>query len=164
MSERWIFNASPVILFARIDALDIISKLANAVVPDAVIDEVRAGEPEDPSAHFGLAFAEKRRVSNLAIPPSIAHWDLGSGESQVISHAIQSSAWAVLDDLAGRRCAKVHQIPVIGSLGIVLRAKRKGLIGTAAPWIRKLKAAGMYIDDHLVRTVLATLGEASEKP
>ena len=160
MSEAWVLNASPLILFARINRLDIIDQLANPIViPDAVIDEIRAGEAEDPSARLGLAFAQTRRTSNLTVSSSVAHWDLGSGESQVIAHAIQIAAWAVLDDLAARRCATAHQIPVVGSLGIILRGKRKGLFGSAAPWITKLRAAGMYLDDHLVQQVLASIEE-----
>lgn len=49
MSEAWVVNASPLILLARIDRLDIIERLVPAIlVPHAVIDEVRAGQEKDP--------------------------------------------------------------------------------------------------------------------
>src|SRR5437870_2580243 len=143
VSETWVLNAFPIILFARVDGLDLIHRLAaKLTVPQAVITEVRAGEPDDPFARAALSFGESYRTDDLPVPDGVAHWDLGSGETQVIVHALHAPAWAVLDDLAARRCAATHQIPVIGSIGIVLRAKSKGLVDAAAPWIEKLKAAG----------------------
>ena len=144
MNERWVLNASPLILFARVNRLDLVEKLSTqAIVPDAVIDEIRAGEADDPSANAGLSFAQSRRVPNVLLPDTVTHWDLGSGESQVIAHALQGSNWAVLDDLAARRCAATLQIPVLGSIGIVLRAKRAGLLASAAPLMTQLKTSGM---------------------
>ena len=143
-----------------IKRFDLIEKLAaQAVVPDAVIAEIRAGEADDPSASAGLSFAQPRRISNISLPDSVAHWDLGSGESQVIVNALQGSNWAVLDDRAARRCAARHQVPVVGSIGIVLRAKRSGLVPAAAPVIAQLKTAGMYASDEFVRALLASIGE-----
>jgi len=160
VSDVWILNASPVILFARINRLDLIGQLAaRVVVPDAVISEIRAGEADDPSSRVALDFVEPCHAADLRVPDNIAPWDLGPGETQVIAQAIHASAWAVLDDLAARRCAATHKIPVIGSLGIILRAKRKGIIENAAPWIMKLKFAGMYLDETLIQKVLTEFGE-----
>jgi predicted nucleic acid-binding protein len=71
------------------------------------------------------AFAQPCRASNLGLTASVVHWDLGAGESQVISQAIQTGAWTVLDDLAARRCAAAHQIPIVGSLGIIYEPSAK---------------------------------------
>ena len=160
MSNRWVLNASPLILFARVERLDLIETLTpQAIVPDAVIDEIRAGATDDRSASAALAFAQSRRATNLAVLESVLHWDLGAGESQVIAHALHGSDWAVLDDLAARRCAATHQIRVIGSIGIVLRAKRSGLVEAAAPLLLKLKFAGMYAAEDFIQSVLASVGE-----
>ena len=45
-------------------------------------------------------------------------------------------------------------IPVVGTLGVVLRGKKRGLVDSAAEIIRALRQAGLYIDDKFVRTVL----------
>jgi predicted nucleic acid-binding protein len=51
VSEAWVVNASPLILFSRIARLDLIERLAPAIlVPDAVIEEVRVGEHKDRTA------------------------------------------------------------------------------------------------------------------
>ena len=45
MSEAWVVHASPLILFSRIARLDLIERLAPAIlIPNAVIEEVRAGQ------------------------------------------------------------------------------------------------------------------------
>ena len=90
---------------------------------------------------------------------SLASWDLGLGESQVIEHSIGGSRWAVLDDRAARRAAAAHNVPVIGTLGIVLRSKQKRLIESARPLVSELVAAGMFLDDEFANRILASVGE-----
>jgi predicted nucleic acid-binding protein len=160
VSEAWVVDASPLILFARVGQLDLLKGAAPAIlVPHAVIEEVRAGRERDSTAETALAWAEGYRVDDLALPPSIEHWDLGGGESQVIAHGVLGSRWVVLDDRAGRRCAEAHGVPVIGSVGIVLRCKRHGLIEKAGPVLRGLMDAGMFLDSQLLQHLLDSLGE-----
>jgi predicted nucleic acid-binding protein len=129
------------------------------LIPNAVIDEVRVGGHKDPTATAALEWAAKYRVEDVGVITSIEHWDLGPGESQVIAHCIRGSRWAVLDDRAARRCAAAHNVPVIGTLGIVLRLKEKRLIESARPLVSELVAAGMFLDDEFVNRVLASVGE-----
>jgi predicted nucleic acid-binding protein len=87
VSEAWVVNASPLILFSRIARLDLIERLAPAIlVPDAVIEEVRVGEHKDRTAATAVEWAERFRVADISVATSIEHWDLGLGESQVIAH------------------------------------------------------------------------------
>jgi len=160
VSEAWVVNASPLILFSRIGRLDLIERLAPSIlIPDAVIEEVRTGQDKDRTAGAALAWAERYRVQDVTVPTSIEHWDLGSGESQVIAHSVGTSRWAVLDDRAARRCAQAHGILVIGSLGVVLRSKKNGNIDYARPLIEHLIDAGMFMDDEFIDRVLDSVGE-----
>jgi predicted nucleic acid-binding protein len=142
VSEAWVVNASPLILLARIDRLDIIERLVPTIlVPHAVIDEVRAGQEKDPTAARALDWAAEYRVTDIGIAAEIEHWDLGLGEAQVIAHCLAGSRWAVLDDRAARRCAAAHRVPVIGTLGVVLRAKQHRQIESARPLVKELIAS-----------------------
>ena len=152
-------NASPVILFSRIGRLDLIERLAAAIlIPNAVIDEVRAGQRRDPTSAAALKWAEQYRIADVTVPASIEHWDLGAGESQVIAHCVGAPRWAVLDDRAARRCAVTHRITLIGSLGIVLRAKNQRLTDRSRPLIADLTRAGMVVDEF-IRRILADVAE-----
>lgn len=160
MSEAWVVNASPLILLTRINRLDLIERLATGVaVPDAVITEVRTGHHKDSTAGRALEWAQTYRVPDLPLAASVEHWDLGAGESQVIAHCISQPRWAVLDDLAARRCAAAHGIQTIGTLGIVLRAKARRQIDLARPLVEALRAAGMFLDDRFMNDALAQVGE-----
>ena len=160
MSEAWVVNASPLILFARISRLDLIKRLAPRIlIPNAVIEEVRAGQHKDGTAASALGWAERYRVEDIGAVASIEHWDLGSGESQVIAHCVGASRWAVLVDRAARRCAVAHNVPIIGTLGVVIRSKENRLIERARPLVKELIAAGMFLDDEFVERILASIGE-----
>ena len=78
----------------------------------------------------------------------------------MISLAVrQKAARVVLDDLEARRCASSMSIRVIGSLGIVVMAKQKGLIAQAKPVIERLLQGGLYLDEGLVVKALGMVGE-----
>lgn len=121
----------------------------------AVITEIRAGHHKDSTAQRAIAWAQTYRVQDLPLAASVEHWDLGAGESQVIAHSIGRARWAVLDDLAARRCAAAHDIRTIGTLGIVLRAKTNQYIDRARPLVEALRAAGMFLDDRFMNDALA---------
>ena len=85
------------------------------------------------------------------IPATIAAWRLGAGEASVLALAAEHPGTeAIIDDLAGRKCAASLNIPVRGTLGIVLVAKGRGLIPKARPIIEEMMIAGL----HLARQVM----------
>lgn len=160
MSEAWVVNASPLILLSRIGRLDLIERLAPvALVPAAVIDEIRDGEHKDRTAATALEWATGHRIEDVPVMTSIERWDLGLGEAQVITHCIGRSRWAVLDDRTARDCAAAHNVPAIGTLGIVLRSKKDRQIEAARPLVKELIAAGMFLDDEFADRALASIGE-----
>lgn len=99
-------------------------------------------------------------VAPVEVSTRVRAWDLGPGETSVLSWA-QSHAGcvAIIDDLAGRRCAEVLEIPLIGTLGLVLKAKRIGQISAARPLLAKLRKAGMYLSDRILEPALHMVGE-----
>lgn len=67
----------------------------------------------------------------------------------------------MLDDRMARRCISAHGLQMIGSLGMILRAKKFGLIDAVRPWVCKLKDEGMYVDVDLVERSLLAIGEGN---
>ena len=50
MSSRWVVNASPIILLAKVGQVELLPKLAGElVVPAAVVAEIEAGPASDPA-------------------------------------------------------------------------------------------------------------------
>jgi predicted nucleic acid-binding protein len=153
-SRRFIVNASPVIFLTQIQALPLLKDLAGEVIiPTAVRHEVLAGAGYHDSL-VPVEFPSWIIVRpDLLLPPEVSGWDLGAGESQVLVHAAMSAdCEAVLDDLQARRCARGLGILTTGTLGIILRAKRVGLISTARPLIEDLLREGLYLSRAVVES------------
>jgi predicted nucleic acid-binding protein len=130
------------------------------VVPAAVVHEVTVRKEESALIAF-LETANPLQIQpDGELRPEVLAWDLGSGESQAISMAARlGAARVVLDDLEARRCASSMNIRVIGSLGVVIMAKQKGLITEAKPVVERLLRVGLYLDDGLVAKALGMVGE-----
>ncbi|NEP51868.1 MAG: DUF3368 domain-containing protein [Moorea sp. SIO3C2] len=92
-----------------------------------------------------------RRVAIDAVAPVVAAWDLGKGESQVLSLCIQTPNFAaIVDDRAARRCAQSLGIITLGTGGLLILAKRRGLITSVSPRIQALRDAGLWLSDSIV--------------
>jgi predicted nucleic acid-binding protein len=87
--EIWIINASPLILLGKLGRTDFLERLARQViVPQAVFREIAAGATGDVAMEVALGWAATRVQDDILVPPSISAWDLGAGESQVLSHCL----------------------------------------------------------------------------
>ncbi len=155
-----VIDSSPLILLGKIRQLELLERLvAKIIVPETVLEEIRIGADKDSAARTTMAWVKPCLVADIAIPSSIVAWDVGPGESQVIAHCLLGHYRAVLDDGKARACASSHSVPLIGTLGMILRAKRKGLIPSARSIVERLLAAGSFMDLELVEKALADIGE-----
>lgn len=161
MPERWVLNASPIISLARVDCANLLFSIPDeAVVPQAVFDEVMAG-PETDAARVFLQSKESVILPNES-SSEITAWDLGSGETAVLSFALANPNYvAILDDAAARKCANSFSIPVKGTLAVVLLAKQKNMISSAADVLRSLRSAGFHLDDRVIQKALKDIAGES---
>ena len=84
-----------------------------------------------------------------------------AGEAEAIALAKEMHADRLLiDERKGRRLALAEGIHVIGLVGVVLLAKRKGRILSARVVMDRLvNEAGVYLDPELVNSALQSVGE-----
>lgn len=156
-----IVNASPLIFLSKSGYLNLLQCAGEEVlVPDPVAQEIRRRGPGDITAR-ALEETPWLRVAQIpAVPTLIQAWDLGPGESAVLSLAYgQPGTEVIIDDLAARRCAASLGIPVRGTLGLVLIAKRQGSIEKARPVVERLLETGMYLSGQVVDEALKLVGE-----
>ena len=161
MANAPITNASPLILMARAGAFDLLRVLGDRVlVPRAVAEEIERRGADDPTVRAMSNSTWLAIVEAPPIPASVARWDLGPGESAVLAWALAHPGTEIVcDDLPARRCANTLGIATCGTLGIVLRAKERGLIEQARPVFERLIAAGMYLSRKVLDQALALVGE-----
>jgi len=161
MTRRWVVNASPLILLGKIGRVSLLKALSDELLlPETVVSEVgiRSGGERVLEELVSLAGVEV--TPSRGVPPEVEAWDLGPGESQVLTLALlRQDSRAVLDDLEARRCAQSLGVAVIGTLGVVLRAKRRGVIASGRGLIEELRRAGMYVSEALGESALKHLGE-----
>lgn len=128
-------------------------------MPRAVFDEVASAGHADTAvrALSEAAWLEKRGTPQ--VPAAIIEWDLGAGESSVIATALQlPGARAVIDDLHGRRCGLALGVGVIGTLGLVIAAHRRGAFRDPRAVLLELRAAGMWLFDAVITRALHVAG------
>ena len=96
-----------------------------------------------------------------AVGPQILAASLGAGESETISLALEVRArLIVLDDRPARRLAQALRLPVIGTLGILLAAKRRNLLLAVRPAIDALIQHDFRIAPALYKQVLLDADES----
>ena len=156
-----VINASPLITLFRSGQADLLPRLfTHIVVPEAVWQEVVCGGQEDTAA-CQLARQAWPLRTDVVASPRVAEWGLGAGETGVLSHALANPGLrAVIDDMDARRCAKTLNIPIFGTGGLLVLAKRRGLISSVNEGIAKLRWAGLWLSNDVVRLLLKHAGEA----
>ncbi len=162
MARVVVADAGPLIAFGRIGRLDLLDAvLGEVVTPEAVLAECLI-EPLKPGAAAIAAALETGRLRRIPDPDPASQplAVLGAGESAVIRLGLALPAPVLMDDRTARAAAHNLRVNVIGSAGVLLAAKRRGLIEAVAPVIETFRANG-YLSASLVQAILT---RASEKP
>lgn len=157
MPDALVVNASPLIFLGNAGRLDLLraTGASRIIVPREVFDEVTATPHNDEAARAVAEADWIERVAVVDLSSTITEWDLGSGESAVIAVALEiAGARPVIDDLAGRRCALALGLDVMGTLGIVIAAHRRGQIEDPRRVLLDLRAAGMWLTDSVIEGAL----------
>jgi predicted nucleic acid-binding protein len=161
VAERPAVNTSPLVFLSRAGLLELLQVAGDRlVVPAAVMDEIVVRGPSDPTVRAVSRTSWLTVVETPAAPHLVQAWDLGKGESSVLAWGrTYLGTEIIIDDLAGRRCAAALGIPVRGTLGLVIVAKKRAIIPHARPVIDRLRQSGMYPSDRLVNDVLGWVQE-----
>jgi predicted nucleic acid-binding protein len=154
-------NASPLIFLTRASLLHLLQHFARRIlVPAPVYSEIRERGSDDITVRALEISPWIELVPPPPVPEQILGWGLGPGESSVLALAYANRGMeAIIDDLAGRRCASLLGIPVRGTLGIVLAAKKRGFIPQARPVIEALIRSGMYLSRSVIEEALLRVNE-----
>ena len=156
MADTWVANASPLIILAHIGYIDLLHKIPDRlVIPRTVADEVFSGPPGDPAIE-ALVSGGFEILDAPQPPPSLIAWDLGKGETAVLSMAIANPGWvSILDDKAARKFAQSYSLPVKGTLAVVINARQREIIPSAGALIQRMTHAGFWLDESFICDVLA---------
>ena len=141
-------NTSALIALDHLGDLELIPEVfgSGILIPPAVVRELR-----------GESVPSWIEVRSLQHPfgTKILQASLGAGESEAIGLAMEVGAGlTLLDDKAARRLALVLGLPILGTLGLLLRAKEMGLIKEIRPKLIALRTLPFHIAPRLFEAVL----------
>jgi uncharacterized protein len=147
----------------QIGLLSLLPALASQViVPAAVADELAVGLVREIELPEVQALGWAHVLSPNAKPSLPDSGDLGAGELEVLWLACERpGSVAVLDDSKARQVATAMNVPFTGTLGLLLDAKRAGLVSTIAPYVDELRQRNFHLS---LRARAAILHEAGEGP
>jgi uncharacterized protein len=152
-------DTSALVALAACDALPLLDHLFQDVrVPPAVLRECTVpGKPEVERLEGYL----RGRVTEVVLEEFvIAVAGLGQGELEAMAlYKLLHANFLLVDDHRARKVARLNRIEVVGSLGILLRAKESKLIPEIRPLLANIQAAGVHYGEQLVRETLRLAGE-----
>lgn len=147
-TKKVVVNASPIIVLFKAGLEHILPELFDiVVVPDLVINEIKAGTD---SLSNKINTVKWLSVIKVVLDENIVEWNLGKGETAVISYALKNSEFkAVIDDKAARKCAKTNSLKIFGTGHLLVFAARQGLIVDFDKALNEVKKSGLWISDDI---------------
>ena len=156
-----IANTSPIQYLFQLWLLDLLPRLYGSVlVPPAVRDEINRGRA------LGVALPNLHdlgwiSVADPEVPVLLPLANgLGAGELQVIALAKESAGHlALLDDRRARRFASLLGVTYSGTLGVLLKAKQRGMLERLEPVCDALEERGFRLSTRTRQSVLSMAEE-----
>jgi uncharacterized protein len=138
---------------SRIGRLSLLRELyAEVLVPNAVAAEVGRLVVDELDAGVSAGWLRRATPTDVARVDEIERDLGGRGEAEVIALALEiGKAVVLIDERAARTYAVARGLEVRGTLGVVLHAKRRGLIERATPLLDDLRRTGFWLDDATYR-------------
>lgn len=153
-------DAGPLIALGRLDLLALLLALfAQVQVPQAVLRECLA-RPENVDAGRIRAAVDQGWLTPCEATPIVKD-GLDLGERAAIARALEIGAGLLADDRAARQYAIDLGLVVVGTLGVLVQAKRAGHLAAIGPLIEALRAGGQRLSRTAVAEALAAAGEAA---
>ena len=153
-----ISNASPLINLARIGQLSLLERLyGDLTIPEAVWNEVVVEGRGQPGAKEveTASWIRVQPATNRELVQALRQ-ELDAGEAEAIALALEvRSEFLLMDEYLGRETAYHMGVRCIGLIGVLVEAKRKGLVNRIQPLLDTLQdVAGFWISEALYQRVL----------
>ncbi|MDP2366590.1 MAG: DUF3368 domain-containing protein [Ignavibacteria bacterium] len=160
MNKLVIADAGPLIAFARLHQIGLLPQLFGRVLVTDIVFRECAGRSDFPESALILEAVARKQLELCDAPDFSAFAQkIDTGEASAIAVAIDLGCGVLMDDKTGRRMATNAGVPVIGTVGVLVLAKRKGLVPLVKPQIENLAASGYFLGEEVIAAALAASGE-----
>lgn len=146
MPEVVISDTSCLIVFDKIERLDVLQKIYGTIYTTPEIAE----EFVKPLPTWIQIDEVKDKKYQKFLETQV-----DQGEASVIALSIEKdNSLLILDDLRARKLAKQLKLKITGSLGVISKAKEKGIVTKVKPLIEKLRETDFRISDKVIGHLL----------
>jgi predicted nucleic acid-binding protein len=162
MPDIIVINTGPIIsIVAATGSLDILNRLYKEVyVPYEVCREIAENSSRTfAQMEFKEALFLKKAETPISISPFLKNI-LDIGEASVIQLALNKKLQTVcIDEKVGRRVARLNNLSLTGSIGILVKAKNQGYLQSMKNAIHAMKNKGVYLSDNIIEFALEHTNE-----
>ena len=143
-TELVVADASTLIGLASAEAFGLLDKLfGQIVVSEAVRDEVLAGGNRAGARELSGAI-QSGTIKVLPVKPIAAlaaSLDVDEAGTPTLGIEDAGLSLVLMDEMIGRSYARSHGLNVTGLVGVLLAARREGLVSSVRPFLERLKRA-----------------------
>ncbi|OQX00413.1 MAG: hypothetical protein BWK80_61850 [Desulfobacteraceae bacterium IS3] len=137
-------NTTPISHFLHLNRIDILRQMFGKIhIPLAVKQEIEAAFSDN--SQWQQCLTDEFFVIGKVKNPILIHKILGQlhkGEAEALCICMENKVkLCLLDDRDARRFAKQNQIPITGTLGILVEARKKGFIESVKPLMNELRSS-----------------------
>ena len=157
-------NTGPLIGLAKIQQLGLLGRLATEVyIPPQVRLELLARTGPE-TALIAAALKETIQVKvpavlDVAAEGTLRRLDEGEKQAIALARSFPAPVLLLLDDRAARTAAQKLGQPLTGLPGLLLLAKKQGLVTAVAPLLGTVRSLGYWVSDEVVTVVKNLAGE-----
>ncbi|WP_372948782.1 DUF3368 domain-containing protein [Mariniphaga sp.] len=153
-------NTTPIISLLKLSQLNILKELYSEIlIPYAVFQEIEDGKNK--RYYQDLSKIDWIKIVEIQDSQAIKYFlDLDAGESEAIVLATEIGAdLIIIDEKLGRFHAKHADLKVTGTIGILIKAKRQGIVRDLKPLLYELTEKDVWISEKLIEEILKQVGE-----
>lgn len=160
--RKVVVNTTPLIALCHVGQLDVLKKMYGEIlIPHAVYRELSEKEESicKKQVDNSLDWIHVEKIEN-DMAKSMFKTQLHDGEVEVMILAKEKNAdTVIIDDANAKKHAKYLKLPVVGTLGVLIKAKRKGYISELKPLIQGMIDKNIYISENLMKFCLEQVNE-----
>jgi len=161
--RRVVVNSTPLIVLCNIDRLFILKELYGEIImPQAVLDEIMV--KEDSACNQILSAGDWIKVQSISREADKrmyqAKLHAGEVETMILAQEEPRADLVIIDDNSAKKTAMYLGLKVTGTLGVLLKAKKQGIIFEVKPIIEDMISNGFYIREDIKKLVLLQARES----
>lgn len=160
--RKVIVNSTPLIALCHVDSLDILKKIYGEItIPKAVYNEISVKKDSvcKIQVDSSLDWIHVEKIQN-EMAKEMFKTQLHEGEVEVMILAKEKEAdVVVIDDMNAKKHAKYLKLPVTGTLGVLMKAKKEGYIEKLKPILDGMVQNNIYLSPKLIDRCLREVGE-----